>query len=134
MRLINDLRTIWQRIVRVEAFSEPPVNLGAGIKEGSVFRNGEVTLELKGLSLVDGAASVILGYDSGESTLRMIMPLVANKDMETVGGSEYKGDIYVDLVSRLVRKVTMDECVVTEIKLPAPGPKIMASTVRHLLI
>ena len=134
MRLINDLRTIWQRIVRAAAFSESPVNLGAGIKEGSVFRNGEVTLELKGLSFVDGAACVILGYDSGESTLRMIMPLVADKDMETVGGSEYKRDIYFDLESGLVRKVTMDEFVVPEIKLSAPGPKIMVSTVRHLLM
>lgn len=130
---IQDLRTIGQTIVHATAFSEPPVNLGAGIKEGSVFRNGEITLELKGVSLVDGSACAIIGYDSGESSLRMIMPLGAGKDMETVGGSEYKGDIYVDLASRWVRKVTMDEFVVTETRLPAPGPKIMAYTVRHLL-
>jgi hypothetical protein len=133
-RGIQDLRMIGQKIVHAAAFSEPPVNLGAGIKEGSVFRNGEVTLELKGLSVVDGAACAIVGYDSGESTLRMIMPLDAGKDMETVGGSEYKGDIYVDLTSRWVRKVTMDEFVVTETRLPAPGPKITAYTVRHLLM
>ena len=133
-RGIQDLRTIGQKIVHAAAFSEPPVNLGAGIKEGSVFRNGEVTLELKGLSVVDGAVCAIVGYDSGESTLRMIMPLNADKDMETVGGSEYKGDIYIDLASRWVRKVTMDEFVITETRLPAPGPKITAYTVRHLLM
>lgn len=131
---IQDLRMIGQRIVHATGFSEPPVNLGAGIKEGSVFRNGEVTLELKGVGLVDGAACAIVGYDSGESTLRMIMPFGTGKDMETVGGSEYMGDIYVDLASRWVRKVTMDEFVVTESRLPAPGPKITAYTVRHLLM
>jgi hypothetical protein len=144
---IQDLLTIGQRIVHAAAFSEPPVNLGSGIKEGSVFRNGEVTLELKGAGIVEGAACAIVGYDSGESTLRMIMPLGAGQDMETVGGSEYKGDIYVDLASRWVRKVTMDEFVLTETRLPARGPaaagagpgagqgqKIQAYTVRHVLM
>jgi len=131
---IQDLRTIGQRVVHAAAFSEPPVNLGSGIKEGSVFRNGEVTIEFKGISLVDGAACAIVAYDSGESTLRMIMPFSDGKDIETVGGSEYKGDIYVDLASCWVRKVTMDEFVVTETRLPATGPKIMAYTIRHLLM
>jgi hypothetical protein len=45
---IQDLTEIGQRIVHAAAFTEPPVNLGSGIKTGSVFRNGEVTLEFKG--------------------------------------------------------------------------------------
>lgn len=133
-RGVQDLKTIGQRIIHAAAFSEPPVNLGAGIKEGSVFRNGEVTLELKGVGLVDGAACAVVGYDSGESTLRMIMPLGPGKDMETVGGSEYKGDIYIDLKTRWVRKITMDEFLVTETRLPAPAPKVTGYTVRHLLM
>ena len=138
---IQDLRTIGQQIVHDSAFSEPPVNLGSGIKEGSVFRNGEIKLVFKGLSLVDGAACAVVGFDSGESTLKMIMPLSADKDIVTVGGSEYLGDIHIDLATRWVRKVILDEFVGTETRLPAmgqgpaaQGQKIPAYTVRHLLI
>jgi hypothetical protein len=131
---IQDLKMIGQKIVHAAAFSEPPVNLGSGIKSGSVFRNGEVTLEFKGVSIVDGAPCALVGYNSGESTLRMIMPLGGDKDMETVGGSQYTGDLYIDLATRWVRKVTMDEFVITETRLPGAAPKIDAYTVRHLLI
>jgi hypothetical protein len=131
---IQALNRIGQKVVHAAAFSEPPVNLGSGIKPGSVFRNGEVTLEFKGVSIVDGAPCALVGYNSGESTLRMIMPLAGDKDMETVGGSQYTGDLYIDLATRWVRKVTMDEFVVTETRLPGAAPKIDAYTVRHLLI
>jgi len=131
---IQDLKRIGQKIVHAAAFSEPPVNLGSGIKPGSVFRNGEVTLALKGVSAVDGSLCAIVGYNSGESTLRMVIPLGSDKDMETVGGSQYAGDLYVDLATRWVRKVTMDEFVVTETRFPGPVPKLDAYTVRHLLI
>jgi hypothetical protein len=138
---IQGLRMIGQQIVHDSAFSEPPVNLGSGIKEGSVFRNGEIKLVFKGLSLVDGAACAIVGFDSGESTLKMIMPLGADKDVVTVGGSEYLGDIQIDLATRWVRRVNLDEFVPTETRLPAmgqgpaaQGQKIQAYTVRHLLI
>ncbi|MBN2206868.1 MAG: hypothetical protein JW742_05645, partial [Candidatus Aminicenantes bacterium] len=134
---IQDLRTIGQSIRHASAFSEPPVNLGKGIKPGSVFRNGDVRLVFKGVGLVDGAACAIIGYDSGESTLKMIMPASADKDIVTEGGSEYIGDIYVDLATRWARRVTLDEFVITETRLPgagtAPGQKIQAYTVRHLL-
>ena len=142
---IQDLKALGQSIRHAAAFSEPPVNLGKGIKEGSVFRNGDIRLVLKGVGLVDGAACAIVGYDSGESTLKMIMPMAAGKDIVTEGGSEYIGDIYIDLATRWVRKVTLDEFVVTETKLPAMGPaaggaagtgqgqKVQSYTVRHLL-
>jgi hypothetical protein len=131
---IQDLTMIGQKIVHAAAFSEPPVNLGSGIKKGSVFRNGEVTLEFKGLGVVDGAVCAVVGYDSGESTLKMIMPFGPDKEIVTEGGSEYKGDLFVGLATRWVRKVTMDEFVVTSTKMPGPGPKIDAYTVRHLLM
>ncbi|MCJ7586355.1 MAG: hypothetical protein MUQ00_00390 [Candidatus Aminicenantes bacterium] len=136
---IQDLKTIGQKIVHASAFTEPPVNLGSGIKAGSFFRNGEVKLAFKGLGLVDGAACAVIGHDSGESTLRMIMPLGADRDMVTEGGSEYLGDIYIDLETRWVRKITLDEFVVTETRMPGPGgaagqgAKIPNYTVRHLL-
>jgi hypothetical protein len=136
---VQDLKAIGQKIIHAAAGTEPPVNLGKGIKEGSFFKNGEVVLALKGLSLVDGAACAVIGFDSGESTLKMIMPMTADKDIVTVGGSDYLGDIYVDLATRWVRKVTLDEFVLTETSLPAmgqgpaaQGQKIQAYTIRHL--
>ena len=135
---IQDLRTIGQAVRHSSAFSEPPVDLGEGIKPGSVFRNGDVQLAFKGIGLVDGAACAVVGYDSGESTLKMIMPFGADKEIVTEGGSEYLGDLYIDLATRWVRKVTLDEFVVTETRLPAmgaaaAGQKIPAYVVRHLL-
>ena len=135
---IQDLKAIGQIVRQASAFSEPPVNLGSGIKEGSVFRNGDVRLTFKGIGLVDGAPCAIVGYDSGESTLKMIMPQPDGTEMITEGGSQYIGDLYVDLAARWVRKVTLDEHVITETRLPAlangaPGPKFQAYTVRHLL-
>ncbi len=137
---IQDLKMIGQTIRHESAFSEPPVNLGKGIKEGSVFRNGDIHLVFKGVSVVDGAACAIIGYDSGESTLKMIVPMSPDKNIVTEGGSEYVGDIYIDLATRWVRKATLDEHVVTETQLPAmgfgsaaPGQKFQAYTVRHIL-
>jgi hypothetical protein len=135
---IQDLTAIGRTVRHASAFSEPPVDLGSGIKEGSVFRNGEVRLTFKGIGLVEGAACAIVGYDSGESTLTMIMLQPDGKEITTEGGSQYVGDIYVDLGARWVRKVTMDEHVVTETRLPgaaagAPGQKFPGYTVRHLL-
>jgi len=131
---IQDLKSMGQKIVHAAAFTAPPVNLGSGIKEGSFFRNGEVTLVFKGLSTVDGAACAIVGFDSGESTLKMIMPLAEDKEVVTTGGSEYIGDLYIDLVTYWLRKVTLDEFVVTQTTVPGPMPKTDAYTIRHLLM
>ena len=136
---IQDLRRIGQRTVHASAFSEPPVNLGAGIKEGSVFRNGEVTLEFKGIGLVDAVACAVVGYDSGESTLRMLIPMSSDKDIEVVGGSEYLGDLYIDLSTHWLRKATLDEFVINETRIPPMGQGAAAQaipryTVRHLTV
>ncbi len=142
---IQDLKTIGQSIRHSAAFTEPPVNLGEAIKKGSVYRNGDVRMTFKGVGIVDGAACAVVGYDSGESTLKMIVPMGPGADVVTEGGSEYIGDIYLDLATRWVRKVTMDEFVVTETRVPAmgtaagtgqgqgQGQMIRAYTVRHLL-
>jgi hypothetical protein len=131
---IQNLTRIGQRIIHDSAFSEPPTNLGAGIKEGSVFRNGEISLEFKGVSVVDGAACALVGYDSGESTLKMIVAAGPNADIVTTGGSQYKGDLFIDLATRRVRKATMDEFVVSQTTVPGVPQKVDGYTVRHLLL
>jgi hypothetical protein len=69
---IQELKEIGQRIVHVASFAEASVRFGAEIRPGSSFRNGEVSLELKGLSLVDGAPCALVAYNAGESSLRMV--------------------------------------------------------------
>jgi hypothetical protein len=110
------------------------VNLGSNIEKGSTFKNGEVTLELKGVSLVDEAACAIVAYDSGQSSFQMIMNPLPNMEVRAVGASHYKGDLYIDLATRWVRKVTMDELVVTEATVPALPNKVNAVIERDTLI
>jgi hypothetical protein len=121
---IQDLKKMGDKIIHAAAFSEPPVNLGGNIAEGSTFKNGEVTLELKGVSLVDGASCAVVGFDSGESSFRMIIRPTPAMEITSVGSSHYKGDLYIDLESNWIRKVTMGEIVVTETTLPMPPHKL----------
>ena len=131
---IQDLKSIGQKIVHAAAFTEPPVNLGSGIAKGSTFKNGEVTLELKGLSIVDGAVCAIVAFDSGQSSFQMLMNPVPNMEVRAVGASHYKGDLHIDLATRWPRKVTMDELVVAESTVPSLSNKISAVIERNTII
>ena len=131
---IQDLKSIGQKIVHAAAFTEPPVNLGSNIAKGSTFKNGEVTLELKGLSLVDDAACAIVAFDSGQSSFQMVINPTPNMEVRAVGASHYKGDLYIDLASRWVRKVTMDELVVAESTVPMLPNKVNAVIERNTVI
>lgn len=123
---IQDLTQIGQQVVHDSAFSEPPVKLGSNVAEGSTFKNGEVTLALKGLSIVDNAPCAMVGFDSGQSSFQMTLEPFPNMKISTSGGSHYQGDLYIDLRSRWVRKVTMSEVVVSQTKLPMPPNEINA--------
>lgn len=50
------------------------------------------------------------------------------------GGSQYLGDIYIDLASGWVRKVTLNESVVTQTSTESRPNKIPSYTVRHILL
>jgi len=121
---IQALKLIGDKIIHAAANTEPPVNLGSNVAEGSTFKNGEATLEFKGISLVDGRLCSLVAFDSGESSFHMIMQPTPNMEIDTVGSSHYKGDLYIDLESYWVRKVVMDEFVVSETTLPMPPNKI----------
>jgi hypothetical protein len=131
---IQDLRSIGQKIVHAAAFTEPPVNLGSNIEKGSTFKNGEVTLELKGLSLVEGAPCALVDFDSGQSSFQMVVKPMPNLEVRSVGASHYQGDLYLDLATRWVRKVVMDELVVAETTVPTLSNKISAVIERHSVI
>ena len=131
---IQDLKMIGEKIVHDAAFSEPPVNLGTNISEGSFFKNGEITLEFKGLSIVNGKQCAIVGYDSGESSFEMIMNPMPNMEVHTVGSSHYMGDIYKDLTTNWVQKITMTEIVISETTLPMPPNKVNSVIERNIII
>ena len=131
---VQDLKSIGQRIVHEAAFGEAPVNLGSNVAEGSTFKNGEITLELKGLSRVAGAACAMVGFDSGECSFKMTIKPMPDMEVRTVGSSHYKGDIYIDLLTNWVKKVAMDELVVAESTLPMPPGKVNAVIERDIVI
>lgn len=131
---IQNLKMIGQKIVHAAAFSEPPVNLGSNVSEGSFFRNGEITLEFRGLSVVNDRYCALLAYDSGESFFKMIMRPMPNMEIQTVGSSHYKGDIYKNLATNWVQKVTLTEFVVSETILPMPPNKINSVVERNIVI
>jgi len=131
---IQDLKTIGEKIIHDSAFSEPPVNLGSNVAEGSIFKNGEITLEFKGISLVDDMPCTVVAFDSGESSFIMIMRPMPEMEIKTVGSSHYKGDLYIDLESNWVRKVVMGEIVVAEVTLPMPPHKVNSVIERTTII
>lgn len=134
---IQDLKKIGDKIVHAASYTEPPVSLGSNVAEGSTFKNGEVTLEFKGISLVDDILCSVVAFDSGESSFTMIMQPTPDMEIKTVGSSHYKGDLFIDMDSHWVQKVKMDEIVVSETILPMPPHKINAviermSTIRSV--
>jgi hypothetical protein len=131
---IQDLKSVGQKIVHSAAFSEGAVNLGSSIAKGSTFKNGEVTLEFKGLSRVAGAACAMVAFDSGESSFKMTIKPMPDMEVRTVGSSHYKGDIYIDLATNWVKKVIMDEFVVAETTLPVPPDKVNSVIERDIVI
>ena len=114
---IQDLKRIGKKIVHESAFSEPTLQLSGNISEGSFFRNGEVTLEFKGLSIVDDVACAIVGFDSGDSSFKFSVKPTPDMEIKTVGASHYWGDLYIELESRWVRKCEMGELTVSKVTL-----------------
>ena len=88
---IQDLTRIGQRIVHSAANTTPPTSLGNNIKAGSWFKNGEITLAFKGLSIVDGAACAIVEFDSGACTFRTLMEATPKMEVQTDGGRTTSG-------------------------------------------
>ena len=129
---VQDLHKVGDKIVHVSAFSEPPVNLGKEIKEGSVFRNGEITLEFKGLAVMNNKPCALLGYDSGNSSFKMLMEPMPSMLINTSGSSHYWGDIYKDLQSGWLQKADLHELVVSETIISGQTNKIPSVIERRI--
>jgi hypothetical protein len=111
---IQHLQQMGQEIVHESAYTEPSVHLAGNIDEGSYFKNGKVTLDFKGISVVDAVPCALVGFDSGKSSFKMAFSPAPDVDAEVVGASHYWGDLYIELATNWVRKCTMGELVVTQ--------------------
>ncbi len=131
---VQDLKRIGQKIIHAASFSQPPVNLGSQVAEGSYFKNGEITLAFKGLSLVNKKTCAILEYDSGESSFYMLTKPFANMEVKTKGSSHYLGDIYKDLNGGWIQKATLHELVISETVVPGQTNKINSVIERSISI
>lgn len=131
---VQDLHRIGQKIIHMASHSQPPVNLGTQVGEGSYFRNGEVTLEFKGLSIINGKTCALLEYDSGESSFFMITKPFPNVDVKTKGSSHYLGDIYKDLQGGWIQKAILHELVISETVIPGQSNKIYSVIERSISI
>lgn len=121
---IQALSKIGDKVVHSASHSKPPVNLGAGIKEGSYFKNGEIVLSFKGLSAVNNKPMAIVSYDSGESEFNMIVALNDKMETNSYGRSRYNGDIFIDLQTMWPAKIDLIEYVITETKMQSPAMKL----------
>ncbi len=111
---IQNLKSIGDTVVLDEFSEDLPLTVGLIIREGSVYKPGEETLEFKGLSVVDGEPSALLGIDGGEGSYAMVIETMPNLNAETVGGTRFFGDLYVDLVSMWLKKAEITVVDVTE--------------------
>ena len=131
---VQNLKRIGDEIVHAASFTQPPVNLGSQIAEGSYFKNGEIILAFKGLGLVNKKACALLECDSGESSFYMLTKPMANMEVTTKGSSHYWGDIYKDLSTGWIQKAILHEMVISETNVPGMANKINAVVERSISI
>jgi len=116
---IQSLKRIGDKIVSEAAGVE------TDILEGSTFTNGEITLEFKGVSVVDGADCAILHVDSGDGSFIMVFSH-EGMEVKTVGGTHYWADIYLDLTTKWVKK---SEVIVVDMTKTTIGDQVVDSSV-----
>ena len=130
----QNLKHVGDKIVHGASFSQPHESLGSQVAEGSYFKNGEITLALKGLSLVNEKTCAILEYDSGESSFYMLIKPMPNMEIPTKGSSHYFGDIYKDVNGGWIQKAVLHEIVISETSVPDLANKINSVIERSITI
>ena len=111
-RYIGDLKRIGDKNESEISSTEVPINLGSVILDGSKYKTGITVLEFKGLSNVDDKPCAIIGYEEIGGTWVTFIQAMPLMKVKTVGGTQIRSDIYVDLASLWVQKATY---IVTDI-------------------
>lgn len=110
---VQDLKKVGDKTVTDDSAIESPVDLGATFLDGSVFKHGVSTRDFKGLSIVDGATCALVSFDERGGGYVMLMQPMPLLRVKTVGGTYYGGDLYIDLESLWVKKVTVSVTDIT---------------------
>lgn len=130
----QDLKYVGDKIVHAASFSQPHEGLGTLVSGDSYFKNGKITLEFKGLGLINKKTCAIMEYDSGESSFYMLLKPMANMEVTTKGSSHYWGDIYKDFSTGWIQKAVLHELVVSETIVPGLSNKINSVIERSINI
>jgi hypothetical protein len=109
---VQHLKRIGDKVELETSFAELPLP-GSLAGKGSVWKNGEVTLEFKGLGVIDEVPCAVLSFDLGVCTWVMPLTIMPLMRLKTNGVSFYRGDIYLDLESKWVRKLEMNLSEIT---------------------
>jgi hypothetical protein len=126
---VQNLKHIGDKIIHSASFSQPHEG-----NDSSYFKNGEITLVLKGLSIVNEKTCAMLEYDSGESSFYVVTKPMANMTVTTRGSSHYWGDIYKDLTAGWIQKANLHELVISETTVPGMTNKINSVIERSITI
>lgn len=126
---VQNLKHIGDKIIHSASFSQP--HEGA---DSSYFKNGQITLAFKGLSLVNEKTCAMLEYDSGESSFYLVIKPIPNMRVTTKGSSHYWGDIYKDLTGGWIQKANLHELVISETTVPGMTNKINSVIERSITI
>jgi len=120
---IQDLKHIGDSIEHLSSQQEAPVDLGDLALPGSVFQNGRIILNFKGLSLYNSHPCAIVKFDAGESSFVMIDKPRSGKQRASIGSSHYFGDLHINLDSYWVNKVEMNEFVTGQRTIEGKAPE-----------
>lgn len=115
---VQNLEHIGDKVIHSASFSQPTVQLGSQVQEGSYFKNGQITLGFKGLGLINKKSCAIIEYDSGKSSFYMLVKPMPNMEVPTKGSSHYWGDIYKDLAGGWIQQAVLHELVISETSVP----------------
>src|SRR5579859_1667753 len=129
---LQDLTAIGQRVVHPASFVTAQMYFGTEVRPGSTFTNGQVTLDLVGVSTVAQAVCAVVEYDAGESTLTMIIDLGGGQTSVIEGGSQYKGLMYLDLTSGWAQRATLEEYMIAKVATSASAEPSVDYTTRHI--
>lgn len=103
---IQDLQKLGDRVSVERSYAEAPLP-GKLAKADSFWKYGEITLAFEGLSTVAGSACAVLGLNSGVCHWSMPMNYMPVMRLKTVGVSNYRGTIHLDLASKWVRSLDL---------------------------
>ena len=102
---IEDLKKVGDKSIS-EISPELPIDLGTNILKGSTYKTGKTVLEFKGLGIVDDAVCAIIRYEETGGSWTAYIQAAPLMKVKTVGGTQIRAEIFMDLASLWMKKAT----------------------------